>query len=98
MQDLIQLEPPLTEDAIMRTLQARFNNEKYYVRLRESSCDLTFVNDLELVFQTNVGPIVLSMNPYTDVGNPLTLASTKDAPQSPELSKVTRINSIPFLA
>lgn len=43
MQDLIQLEPPLTEDAIMRTLQARFNNQKYF---------------------TNVGPIVLSMNPY----------------------------------
>ena len=30
-------------------------------------------------FQTNVGPIVLSVNPYRDVGNPLTLTSTRHA-------------------
>ena len=39
--------------------------------------------------QTNVGPIVLSINPYRDVGNPLTLASTASvASASPELGKV----------
>ena len=31
MQDLIHLERPLTEDSIMRALQARFFNQKYYV-------------------------------------------------------------------
>lgn len=31
LDDLIRLEPPLTEEAIMRTLQARFYNQKYFV-------------------------------------------------------------------
>lgn len=31
MDDLIHLQGPLTEDAVMRTLQARFNDEKYFV-------------------------------------------------------------------
>ena len=31
LQDLIHLEAPLSEDSIMRTLQARFFNQKYYV-------------------------------------------------------------------
>lgn len=31
MQDLIHLERPLSEDSIMRALQARFFNQKYYV-------------------------------------------------------------------
>ena len=40
-------------------------------------------------FQTNVGPIVLSVNSYTNVGNPLTLESTKEASDNcPELRKV----------
>ena len=39
--------------------------------------------------QTNVGPIVLSVNSHRDVGNPLTLTSTEDAAsKSPELFKV----------
>ena len=44
------------------------------------------------ILQTNVGPIVLSVNPYRDVGNPLTLTSTKEAASSgcPELSKVVQ--------
>ena len=29
--------------------------------------------------QTNVGPILVSINPYNDVGNPITLNSTRDA-------------------
>ena len=42
-------------------------------------------------FQTNVGPIVLSVNPYRDVGNPLTLTSTKEAAASShELTKVVQ--------
>ena len=41
--------------------------------------------------QTNVGPIVLSVNPYRDVGNPLTLTSTRDATSScPELGRVVQ--------
>lgn len=31
MEDLIHLPGPLTEDAVMRTLQARFNDSKYFV-------------------------------------------------------------------
>lgn len=31
MEDLIHLQGPLTEDAVMRTLQARFNEGKYFV-------------------------------------------------------------------
>eukprot|EP00095_Tigriopus_kingsejongensis_P002709 maker-scaffold809_size94238-snap-gene-0.26 protein:Tk02709 transcript:maker-scaffold809_size94238-snap-gene-0.26-mRNA-1 annotation:"myosin-i heavy chain" len=67
VQDLIHLDSPMTEDAIVRTLQARFFNQKYF---------------------TNVGPIVLSLNPYRDIGNPLTLTSTKSSSAGPELSKV----------
>jgi hypothetical protein len=31
MDDLIHLLGPLTEDAVMKTLQARFNEKKYFV-------------------------------------------------------------------
>ena len=31
LHDLIHLEPPLNEDAVIRALQARFFNQKYYV-------------------------------------------------------------------
>lgn len=37
-----------------------------------------------------MGPIVLSVNPYRDVGNALTLSSTRNCPKSPELTKVVR--------
>jgi len=68
--DLIHLQGPLTEDAVLKTLQARFYNQKY---------------------QTNVGPILLSMNPYTDVGNPITIKSTREAAyESPDLLKVAQ--------
>ncbi len=33
---------------------------------------------------------MLSVNPYRDVGNPLTLGSTKSCPRSPELTKVVQ--------
>lgn len=33
MEDLILLQGPLTEDAVMRTLHARFNDGKYFVSL-----------------------------------------------------------------
>lgn len=35
MDDLIFLSGPITEDAIMKTLQARFNEKKYFVSLLE---------------------------------------------------------------
>ena len=41
-------------------------------------------------FQTNVGPIVISVNPFRDVGNALTLNSTRHCPKSPELTRVVR--------
>lgn len=34
MEDLIHLQGPLTEDAVMRALQARFNDGKYFVSNR----------------------------------------------------------------
>ncbi|QQP53082.1 Unconventional myosinIXblike, partial [Caligus rogercresseyi] len=36
---------------------------------------------------TNVGPVVLSVNPYSEVGNPLTLNSTKDQASDSEYLK-----------
>lgn len=33
MQDLIHLSGPLTEHAVMRTLQARFNEQRYFVSI-----------------------------------------------------------------
>nr|CAD7437506.1 unnamed protein product [Timema bartmani] len=39
---------------------------------------------------TNVGPILLSVNPYHDVGNPLTLTSTRGVALSPKLLKVVQ--------
>ncbi|XP_055682418.1 unconventional myosin-IXb isoform X2 [Lutzomyia longipalpis] len=69
MEDLIHLPGPLTEDAVMKTLQARFNESKYF---------------------TNVGPILLSVNPYHDVGNPLTLSSTRSLPLAPQMSRVVQ--------
>jgi hypothetical protein len=41
-------------------------------------------------FQTNVGPILLSVNPYSDVGNPLTLTSTRGVLLSPKLLRVVQ--------
>lgn len=41
-------------------------------------------------FQTNVGPILVCINPYTDVGNPLTLTSTRAVPLAPQLNKVVQ--------
>ncbi|XP_068140708.1 unconventional myosin-Vb [Drosophila tropicalis] len=69
MQDLIHLTGPLTEHAVMRTLQARFNEQRYF---------------------TNVGGILLSINPYLDVGNPLTLTSTRAMPLAPQLQKIVQ--------
>jgi len=79
LNDLIHLEPPMNEDSVIRALQARFFNQKYFVSL----CCFTFsMHPLMFILkniQTNIGPIVLSVNPYRDVGNPLTLASTRYA-------------------
>ncbi|CRK99962.1 CLUMA_CG013257, isoform B [Clunio marinus] len=69
MEDLIHLLGPLTEDAVMKTLQARFNEKKYL---------------------TNVGPILLSINPYQDLGNPLTLSSTRSIAMAPQLLKIVQ--------
>ncbi|KAJ8969728.1 hypothetical protein NQ317_003327 [Molorchus minor] len=43
-----------------------------------------------LGFQTNVGPILLCVNPYRDVGNPLTLSSTRSLALSPQLNRVVQ--------
>lgn len=37
-----------------------------------------------------MGPILLTINPLTDVGNPLTLTSTKDIIPSPPVQKVVQ--------
>ncbi|XP_011630106.1 unconventional myosin-IXb [Pogonomyrmex barbatus] len=39
---------------------------------------------------TNVGPILVCVNPYTDVGNPLTLTSTRSVLLAPQLNKVVQ--------
>lgn len=37
-----------------------------------------------------MGPILVCVNPYTDVGNPLTLTSTRTVPLAPQLNKVVQ--------
>ncbi|KAL1491573.1 hypothetical protein ABEB36_012148 [Hypothenemus hampei] len=69
VEDLIHLPGPLTEDAVMKCLQARFAANQFY---------------------TNVGPIILCINSYRDVGNPLTLNSTRSLALSAQLSKVVQ--------
>lgn len=43
-----------------------------------------------VTFQTNVGPILLSINPYQDLGNPLTLSSTRSISMSPQLTRIVQ--------
>jgi dachs protein len=43
------------------------------------------------LLQTNVGPIVLSVNPYRDVGNPLTLTSTRGAAHHENSAALSRV-------
>ncbi|CAH1155682.1 unnamed protein product [Phaedon cochleariae] len=69
LEDLIHLHGPLTEDAVMKCLQARFQASYFY---------------------TNVGPILLCVNPYRDVGNPLTLSSTRNLALSIQLNRVVQ--------
>ncbi|XP_051174657.1 unconventional myosin-IXb isoform X1 [Leptopilina boulardi] len=69
LDDLIHLSAPLTEDAVLKCLQARFCAKQYH---------------------TNVGPILVCINPYTDVGNPLTLTSTRAVPLAPQLNRVVQ--------
>lgn len=45
---------------------------------------------INVCFQTNVGPILLAVNPYRDVGNPLTLTSTRNHTLSPQLQTVVK--------
>lgn len=37
-----------------------------------------------------MGPILLAINPYLDVGNPLTLSSTRSLPLTPQLNKIVQ--------
>ncbi|CAH1398223.1 unnamed protein product [Nezara viridula] len=69
IEDLIHLPGPLTEDAVLKALHARFIDNHTY---------------------TNVGPILVSVNGYNDVGNPLTLSSTRSVPLSPKLLRVVQ--------
>ncbi|XKL63274.1 hypothetical protein PGB90_005638 [Kerria lacca] len=67
LQDLIYLPGPLTEDAVLKCLHARFSAKQYY---------------------TNVGPILISVNPFADNKNPLTLTSTRSVSLDAKLLKV----------
>ncbi|KAL1128916.1 hypothetical protein AAG570_013450 [Ranatra chinensis] len=69
VEDLIHLPGPLTEDAVLKCLHARFTAHHLY---------------------TNVGPILVSVNSYNDVGNPLTLSSTRGVVLSPKLLRVVQ--------
>lgn len=42
------------------------------------------------LIQTNIGPILLSINPYRDVGNPLTLSSTRSLELAPQLRRIVQ--------
>ncbi|KAM7296006.1 putative myosin X [Ixodes scapularis] len=69
VRDLIHLPGPLTEDAVLRTLHARFFSREYF---------------------TNVGPVLVSVNAYQDVGNPLTLRSAHASARCPQLLQVVQ--------
>lgn len=56
--------------------------------MKESLLLLIYVKPFLFLSQTNVGPILLSVNPYHEVGNALTLTSTRAAVQSPHLLRV----------
>lgn len=53
-------------------------------------CFIFIIHPLYRFLQTNVGPILLSVNPYHDVGNPLTLSSTRSVPLAPQLRKIVQ--------
>ncbi|RWS15743.1 unconventional myosin-IXb-like protein [Dinothrombium tinctorium] len=105
--DLIHLSGPLTEDAVLRTLNARFINKEYFIEtLAESAMSIedlfesTSRSDLPRavyaqivsgVCTTNIGPVLLSVNPYQNVGNSLTLSSThQEASRYPQLLRVVQ--------
>ncbi|GBP15808.1 Unconventional myosin-VIIb [Eumeta japonica] len=66
--DLVHLRGPLTEDALVRALQARFYTNRFY---------------------TNIGPILVAVNAYTDTQNPLTLTAARATPR-PELARLVQ--------
>lgn len=73
--------------SIIGNSQNCYNGAIYLVILELKLCGAyTYVSSLPL--QTNVGPILLSANPYQDVGNPLTLSSAHAASRCPQLLRV----------
>jgi dachs len=57
----------------------------FFLYFDSNSITLTY-----LLSQTNVGPILLSINPYQDLGNPLTLSSTRSISMSPQLTRIVQ--------
>lgn len=56
MEDLIHLQGPLTEDAVMKALQARFNVGKYFVSIKSFSIlyeNLTIINNQNIIKMVN---------------------------------------------
>ena len=43
MEDLINLSGPLTEDAVMKTLQSRFNDKNYFVSINLRRFIINFI-------------------------------------------------------
>ncbi len=75
--DLIHLDAPITEDSLIRALQSRFNANEYFVSV--VLC-LVYCDQLQLIIsstlQTNIGPVLISINAFNDQNNALTLNST----------------------
>ncbi|CAG7834204.1 unnamed protein product [Allacma fusca] len=69
IEDLIHLYGPLTEDALIRCLQARCAANKHHIYM---------------------GPNLVLANPFTAVGNALTLSSTKAIPTPPPIQKIVQ--------
>lgn len=46
------------------------------------------IQKITVFLQTTIGPILLALNPYTNVGNPLTLSSTRVLPLASQLERV----------
>jgi hypothetical protein len=65
LRDLIHLEAPLTEDAVIRTLQARFFNQKYFVSLQNDDFVTHTISQLSSTIPYNLRVSFLSISGET---------------------------------
>lgn len=73
LNDLIHLDGPITEDSLIRALQSRFMANECFVSWLVGN----IVRSTDFAWQTNIGPVLISINAFNDKSNALTLNSTQ---------------------